>query len=1085
MKKNIFLTGFLLFILFFSSNVYAQTSVILKGTVIDKDTKEALAFVNVVEIDKNGRFVSGITTDLNGNYVIKVKDSNNSIQVSFIGYKKSTFNIDGRTSIDIELESESQSLGEVNVTAEVMGNDGMTKVRDRGTAVARMEFKDMESMATTTVEEMMQGRLGNVDITAVSGDPGAGINIRIRGTSTLNARNNPLIVINGIPYDAEFDENFDLASADIEKFGSLIDVSPEDIESIEVLKDAASTAAWGSKASNGVLMIKTKRGVKSKPIFEYTVKATVGKEPDAIPMLDGPGYARLIRESHYNDIRNVGFTGDEEISFDRIKLAARDKELNNYNKSTDWVKEITQIAFTQQHDFSVRGGGEKSRYNMSAGFTDEGGTTVGNNLKKLNLRSSLDYDLSTKLQFRTDIMYTRYDQDMTYDVQDNEFKYEKSLRSVAYRRMPNLSVFDRDTNDVSHGEYFTPANTMQGTARNLYNPVAFANLGEQNRLKDNARALFSLKYTIIPELIFNSTVTLDIFDEKTSKFLPYKAIGYNYTDDISNKATNEFNKKSSIYTINQLIFHPNWGDDHDFGAMLQFDTEETTNRWFKTETSQSASPFIQEPVGDKHLVYFGSNFSKYRSLGMFSTVSYKFKDKYIMMVGTKYEGNSKYSADSRWGLFPTTSLAWRISEEPFLKWIKAIDDLKIRGSWGQSGNSPTDNYLYFNTYSAGSDISYMDLQGVRPDGVELTSLKWETIEQTNLGFSFNGFKNRMNIEFDVYAKTTLDLFLKDSKIPSSSGFSTINQNNGSLENRGIEFMIDYSIIKRKNFEFSMNFNASRNDNIVIALPENYSKEYGNMLDNGNYKISIQNGVPIGGFYGYKYLGVYSREEDTYVKDVNGHVIYAVDGETPLRMIHGGTSAYTYEAGDAKYLDKNFDGKIDELDIENLGDLNPDVMGGGGFRLKYKNFIVNSFFHYKVGQRIINQTRMDTEKMYNHDNQSQAVNWRWRREGDETHIPRALYNKGYNWLGSDRFVEDGSFLRFKTLSLSYIFPKSTCKKLGLSNLKVYSTAYNLFTWTNYSGQDPDVSPPSRPDELPKDYSKTPPSRRIMLGINVTF
>ena len=257
MKKNILLTGLLLLILSISGTVFSQTSVILKGTVIDKTTRETLAFVNVVEIDKNGRFVSWTVTDLNGNYVIKVRDTGNSIQVSFIGYKKATFNLGNQTNIDVELESESQSLGEVSVTAEVVGNDGITKVRDRGTAVSRMEFKDMETMATTTVEEMMQGRLGNVDITAVSGDPGAGINIRIRGTSSLNARNNPLIVINGIPYDAEFDENFDLASADIEKFGSLIDVSPEDIESIEVLKDAASTAAWGSKASNGVLMIKT------------------------------------------------------------------------------------------------------------------------------------------------------------------------------------------------------------------------------------------------------------------------------------------------------------------------------------------------------------------------------------------------------------------------------------------------------------------------------------------------------------------------------------------------------------------------------------------------------------------------------------------------------------------------------------------------------------------------------------------------------------------------------------------------------------------------------------------------------------
>jgi TonB-dependent SusC/RagA subfamily outer membrane receptor len=242
-------------------------------------------------------------------------------------------------------------------------------------------MKDMKSLMSTSVEDLLQGRLGNVDISSVSGDPGAGLNIRIRGTATLNARNTPLIVINGIPYDAQIDQSFDFASADVEKFGNLIDVSPEDIETIEVLKDASSTAAWGSRASNGVLMIKTKRGTKSRPIFEYTFKNTIAKEPDPIPMLDGPGYARLITEEYYNWNRNE-FSNNarfKEISFNK---ADWDKEpinlYNNYSQNTDWVKEITQIAHTKQHDFSIRGGGDKSRYNMSVGFFDETGTTINN-----------------------------------------------------------------------------------------------------------------------------------------------------------------------------------------------------------------------------------------------------------------------------------------------------------------------------------------------------------------------------------------------------------------------------------------------------------------------------------------------------------------------------------------------------------------------------------------------------------------------------------------------------------------------------------------------------------------------------------
>jgi TonB-linked SusC/RagA family outer membrane protein len=825
-------------------------------------------------------------------------------------------------------------------------------------------------------------------------------------------------------------------------------------------------------------MIKTKRGSKSKPIFEYTVKTTYAFEPDPIPMLDGAGYARLITEEHYNVTYNTFYS--DEIAFD-----PEWGEYHNYSQNTNWVEQITKNAFTQQHDFSVRGGGEKSRYNISMGLSDEGGTTIGNNLQKLNLRSSLDYDISRKLQFKSDIMFTRYDQDNTYDIEDPEFGNWKSLRSVAYRKMPNLSIYERDTSNISYGEYFTPAYTLQGSARDYYNPVAFANLGTQKRFRDNARALFSIKYNILPRLIFNSTVTLDIFDNKISKFLPYKALGYDYSSDISNKAVNEFSKKSSIYTINQLIYRANVGDNHDLVFMSQFDTEETVSRWYKTESSQSASPYLTEPVNDIRLNWFGANYSKYRSMGLFLTGNYKYKDKYSIMLGAKYEGNSKFSKDARWGLFPTISTFWRLSEESFLRDYAFINDLKLRFSWGQTGNSPAQNYLYFNTYEAGSRISYMDLQGVQPTGIELTSLQWETIDQVNPGLSFIGFNGRMNVEIDYYRKKTLNLYLENSGIPAQTGFGTINRNDGEMENRGVEFYIDYTVIRRKDLQVSFNMNLSQNKNQVLRLPENYSLEYGDMLENGNYKISVVPGEPLGGFFGYQYMGVYKSDDDAIVRDKNGDPVYGLNIDNPLTMIMGGPSGYVFEGGDARYADLNYDGKIDELDLVYLGDLNPKLMGGTGARVQYKNFIFNTFLYFKIGQKIINQTRMDTEKMYNYDNQSKATNYRWRREGDVTDMPRALFNEGFNWLGSDRFVEDGSYLRLKTVSISYDFNNDLANKLLVKNMKVFLTGYNLYTWTRYSGQDPDVAPPSRPDVLPRDYSRTPPPRRIMVGLNITF
>ena len=1070
-----------------SSFTAMAQSFYVSGQIRDAALNEPLIGVNVVEVDKNGRFLNGTITDANGNYIVKVSSGEATVQISMLGYEKQLIQVAKRNRIDIKLKESSTELDAVTVVGEKMGNDGVLPIRDRAISVARIEFTELNSSMTTTVEEMLQGRLGNVDISAVSGDPGAGLNIRIRGTATLNARNSPLIVINGIPYDTKVDESFDFGSADVEKFGNLIDVAPEDIESIEVLKDAGATAIWGSKASNGVLMIKTKRGTRSKPIFEYTSKVTRAHEPEAIPMLDGAGYSMLIAESHYNLDERNNFLGGNLVN-SHAREIAYDKswdEYWNYAQNTNWIDEITRVAYTQQHHFSVRGGGEKSGYKVSVGYLDENGTTVGTRLRKLNLGTSFDYNISSKLKFNSDILYTRYNQDANYDFEDDVYKFEKSLRSMAYRKMPNMSVFVRDTNNIPYEEYFTPTTTLQGTAADMVNPVAFANMASHKRYQDNLRAGFNLVYRVNEKLNLNSTITLDVFDTKMEKFLPYKAIGFNYYDNATRKATNEFKNKSSIYNMTKIIYTPLMSDVHDLKILGQFDAEITTQRAYHIATSRSFSEYETTTLGDKSITELWAWFSEYRMVGYFLNAFYKFRDKYIFSLGAKLEGNSKYSREARWGFFPAVSLAWRISEEPFLKRAKFINDFKIRGSWGISGNTPNDNYLYFNTYRAGVDLAYMNLPGVIPENMELTGLRWENIEQYNIGFSFYGIKNRLNIEFDLYNKTTYNLFLLKTVIPSSTGFATFNTNDGSLRNRGVEAYVDYIVIDGENFKFSFNFNISRNRNVVLQLPENFSYEYGSMLDNGYYKVAIVPGEPIGGFFGYNFQGVYSTTDDTYVHDANGNLIYEIGETTPMTMIHGGSTAYIYEAGDAQYEDRNFDGKIDELDIVYLGDTNPELLGGFGPRFQFRNLVINMFLYYRLGQEIINQTRMDTEKMYDYDNQSKATNWRWRSEGDVTDMPRALYNEGFNWLGSSRFVEDGSFVRFKSASITYSFPEKMVEKMNLSEFKIFLTGYNMYTWTNYSGQDPEVGLPARPDELPKDYNRTPPSIRYMLGVSLTF
>ncbi|NJK84881.1 MAG: SusC/RagA family TonB-linked outer membrane protein [Bacteroidales bacterium] len=636
-------------------------STIIKGHITDASDNSPLIGANIVEVDANGRYINGTIADENGNYVLKVSSPEATLQISFIGYIKENINLANRTRLDASLDPESIQMEAITVVGAKMGNDGVVPVRDRVTSVARIELTELESSMTTTVEEMLQGRLGNVNITQISGDPGAGLNIRIRGTASLNARNNPLIVVNGIPYETEIDEGFDFAQADVNKFGNLIDVAPEDIESIEVLKDAASTAIWGSKASNGVLMIKTKRGVKSKPVFNYTFKITQAHEPEAVPMLDGADYARLVADAHFNVDRNEFFNTNRhaiEVAFDPDW-----DEYWNFNQETKWIDEITRVANTTQHNFSVRGGGLKSRYNLSMGYQDEDGTTIGTGLKKINIATSFDYDLSSKLQFKTDLMYTRYDQDGTYDRQIGGTSYnDDNIRSKSYKKMPNMSVYARDTNNVQYSDYFIPTETLQGNSKDYYNPVAYANEASNKTYKDNARALFTLRYKPWEVIDISSTITLDIFDNRTNQFLPFEAVGYNYDDDITDRGYINYIKKSSIYTMNRILYTPKINDNHSLIIRGQLDTQEQTQKVYEAETSHAQSSY---PGENMNIIRQKTEGSDFRLIGIYLDLNYSLLDRYIFLFGLKSEGTSRFSPESRWGVFPTISGGWRISSEPF------------------------------------------------------------------------------------------------------------------------------------------------------------------------------------------------------------------------------------------------------------------------------------------------------------------------------------------------------------------------------------------------------------------------------------
>ncbi|GAO29440.1 TonB-dependent receptor [Geofilum rubicundum] len=463
-------------------------------------------------------------------------------------------------------------------------------------------------------------------------------------------------------------------------------------------------------------------------------------------------------------------------------------------------------------------------------------------------------------------------------------------------------------------------------------------------------------------------------------------------------------------------------------------------------------------------------------------------DKYILSGSLRYEGNSKFDASNRFGLFKGLSGAWRVSGENFLEFADWLNDMRLRFSYGENGNKPRKEGMFFNNYAT-FGWNYLGYNAVYPTNMQLENLKWESYTSYNYGISFDAFDSRLLIEADYYQNRTEDMFGYDVNIPSSTGISEINiMNIGVMDNVGWDFSIRTLPIKKADYSMTFDFNIAKNYNILREVADGYPLERNLTLGNGQYKNIIQIDNPIGSFYGYRYNGVYTEEEQLLARDVNGNIIADPNGD-PVTMVYDFDNVrYPFQLGDAMYEDVNNDGNISAQDIVYLGDANPDFTGGFGSLMKYKNFSFNYFFYFRYGNDIINMTRMQGEKMHNFDNQLASTLKRWRNPGDETDIPRAMLGSGYNWLGSDRFVEDGSFLRLKYITLTYNVPKSFSQRMGISSMRLSTTMNNLLTYTNYTGQDPEINIKSNDGTIYTvgyDNSSTPVARQFTLNLSVTF
>ena len=1086
MKNKIYI---LLLLLLCPLGIVAQETVI-SGTVTERlsdGTEEPIIGANVVLVNSQNRYIKGAVTDIDGNYYLQVPAgaTNLKVRATYIGMKTVTEKYTGQTQLNFRLENEAV-LQEVVVQGVRGGRDGMGISRmEQTSSVQKVDLSAIvDHSPVTSVEEALQGQIAGLDIN-LGGDPGAKSSIRIRGTSSLSASNEPLIVIDGVPQDVDITDDFNFSTANEEDFGALLNISPANIESIEVLKDASATAIYGTKGANGVLLINTKRGSMGKTRFSFSSKFTSKYEPKSIPLLDGPQYVSLMQDAIWNAANAKGVSS----ALNEMDMLFNNSELNydpnyryydEYNVNTDWLDAVKQNAIITDNNFSMTGGGEKAVYKLNVGYYDEQGTTRGTGVQRLSTGMKITYNFSDRLRVRTDFSFTNTNKDANA---------LSSVRSIAMQKMPNLSPYwiDNQTKEPTD-VYFSRDEDFQGSFTSMssssvssanYNPVAMVNEGYNKTTQRDEKLTITLQYDFPFDLQYQGWVSLNMRTTKNKQFLPQVATGVLWTSSFANRSVDASTDAFALQSENKLIYNKTFAEKHKLIATGLIKTVDNQSFSYTSATYGNASANLSDPVVGSVVASSGSGNSERRSISMIGQAVYSFDNRYVLRGTINHEGNSTMGKKKRWGTFPAFGVAWNVEQEHFWsenvkKWF---NEGKLRFGYGWSGTSPSGASIYLGAYK--SLGQYMDMAAITPDRMQLDKLKWETTREMDFGVDLRFF-NKLSLTFDYYDKQTSDMLLKDTKLPASTGYNSVKYiNSGKMSNKGVEVRFEYTVLRNKDWTFSVNANVSRNVNKVKELPstwvmDNYS------FGNGNYALRIVENAPVGSFYGYRYLGVYQNVEQTYARDALGNVMYDWQGKV-ITMKNGTVQTYP---GDAMYEDINHDGVINENDIVYLGNSNPKFFGGGGFQLRWKDLTLTTFFYGRYGQKVINGSRISLENMYGKNNQSTAVLHRWRAEGDDTDIPRALYGMGYNYLGSDRFVEDASFLRLKTLSLSYNFPKKWLQKYGINKLNIFATGYDLFTWTKYKGQDPEVSMPSA-TSLVRDNATTPVSRRFAIGINLDF
>lgn len=984
----------LAFALLFQFTAMGQASRV-SGVVTDADTGEPLPGVFVYTTGS----ANGLSTDLSGRYSINVRPGE-SLVFSLLGYRKETVPVNGNSTVNVAIHPETSELEDL-----VVIGYGAVRKSDLTGSVSSVKSEELTSYAVSNPIQALQGRVAGVAITTNSGSPDGRLNVRVRGTNSIKGSNDPLYIIDGIPQSTNSINSYDIAS-------------------VEILKDASATAIYGSRGANGVVLITTRQGKAGDTVVEYNGEVGRQSPIKKMELMNASEWAKMVNIAMANTNGGTAFT---------------DAQIEAFGEGFDWQDECFQNALIQNHNVNVSGGSDNTRFNISGSALLHDGLIKSTYFNKLNLRSNITHKINDLFSIN---LTTAYSNTRNSSDDSGRMIRGQALVSSIYCTNPAQGPYDDEGNYRMIGEGFP---FMVANANNPVNRINEISNISRSDISDINGALI---FTPTKALTFKSTLGYEATNTRTDKYVTSLRL------NSVNSANIDSYKSSTIVNENTVTYDKRFGADHHLTAMGGYTYQEYNYRNVKVSGKNFISDATEtNDIGSAQTLNNpSSSFQKWVLMSWLGRVNYSYKERYLLTASIRADGSSRYSEGNKWGFFPSAAVAWRVSEEPFMKDIEPISNLKLRASYGETGSTAISPYATMNLLSSGKvpigdkgDMSTSESVSSSYPG----DLKWETTAQWNVGFDLGLFGDRLRITADYYDKMTRDL-LNSVKLPPSSGYGSTLQNIGKMRNNGVEFTIEGNIIENRDWSWFASFNFTHNKNTVEKLyngDDIFGDKFGLTLLDDSVNL-IRENESMGVFFVY--------EEEGY--DENGAI---------------------------KWVNRDDNVAYNNADKAILGNPHPDFIFGFTNELSWKNLTLSMLFQGSVGNDIFNLTslinydynqglNMSRDVLYNH----------WTPENPNAKYPKPKGNT--NLKVSDRFIEDGSYVRLKNIQLSYDLP---VRALGIQRMvkgaKIYVSGQNLLTFTRYSGIDPDVNSEGGDITTGIDRLGYPNYKAITAGINLKF